>query len=98
MELKKTVDSSFLPYVIKPARYLGNEHNVIIKQPETGVLRIALCFPDLYEAGIRSLGFEQLYHALNAIPQVWAERVYAPASDGESLMRKIGRASCRERV
>ena len=88
MELKKTVDSSFLPYVNKPARYLGNEHNVIIKQPEAGVLRIALCFPDLYEAGIRSLGFEQLYHALNAIPQVWAERVYAPASDGESLMRR----------
>lgn len=88
MELRKTVDSSFLPYVNKPARYLGNEHNVIIKQPEAGILRVALCFPDLYEAGIRSLGFEQLYHAFNANPQVWAERVYAPGFDGESLMRK----------
>lgn len=88
MELKKTVDSLFLPYVNKPARYLGNEHHVIIKQPEAGIVRVALCFPDLYEAGIRNLGFEQLYHTFNAIPQVWAERVYAPGSDGESLMRK----------
>ena len=88
MELRKIVDGSFLPYVSKPARYLGNENNVILKQPAADLLQVALCYTNFYESGIRNLGFEQLYHAFNALPHVWAERVYAPGPDGESLMRK----------
>jgi len=88
MELKTRVEKEFLPFVTKPLRYLGNEYNIITKESRQIDLRIALCFPDLYESGIRSVSFEVLYHFLNSHAKIWAERFYAPWTDAESLMRE----------
>jgi radical SAM-linked protein len=88
MELKTRVDNEFLPFVTKPSRYLGNEFNAVSKDSQAVDLRIALCFPDMYEAGIRSVSFEVLYHYLNSHPKLWAERFYAPWIDAESLLRR----------
>lgn len=76
-----------LPSVSKPGRYIGSEWNAEKKDPE-GKLRIALCFPDIYEMGMSYLGFKILYHLLNSYPDVYCERVFAPWIDLEAILRE----------
>ncbi len=80
--------SSILKSVSKPGRYTGGEYGQIIKNKEDIKCRIAFCFPDTYEIGMSNLGVRLLYGALNSIPEVWCERVYAPWTDMEEQMRK----------
>lgn len=90
MELKQQLDSEFLPFVNKPARYIGHEYNEVIKDPLAINIRVALCFPDLYEAGIRNVSFELMYHLLNTREDTWAERCFAPDADAEACLRQKG--------
>lgn len=50
-----------LDKVEKPSRYIGNEHNIIIKDWNKVKLKVALAFPDLYEIGMSHLGFQIIY-------------------------------------
>ena len=77
-----------LPRVARPARYVGGELNSIRKPPEDAGVRIALAFPDVYEVGMSNLGLRILYHVLNSMQGVAAERVFAPASDMDAEMRR----------
>ena len=86
MELKSKIDNELLPFVNKPTRYLGNEYNTVLKDLHATDFRVALCFPDLYDLGIQNITYELLYHLLNAQPNIWAERVYAPGIDAEQVM------------
>lgn len=80
----------FLPFVRKPGRYSGNEFNVIRKEWGNAVLRIVLSFPDLYEIGMSHQGLQILYHLINSRDDLLAERVYAPDTDLEALLRDSG--------
>ena len=80
--------SSILKSVSKPGRYTGGEFGQIIKDKNDIKCRIAFCFPDTYEIGMSNLGVRLLYGALNSVPEVWCERVYAPWTDMEEQMRK----------
>lgn len=82
--------STILKSVSKPGRYTGGEFGQIIKDKSKIDLRIAFCFPDTYEIGMSNLGVRILYGALNELPEVWCERVYAPWTDMEEQMRKNG--------
>ncbi len=88
MELKSRIDTEFSPFVSKPVRYLGNEYNAVLKDANQVELRVALCFPDIYEWGIQNIGFESAYYWLNARQNIWAERIYAPWTDAEEVMRE----------
>ena len=79
-----------LPRVQKPARYSGGEYNQIIKDKEKIALRMALCFPDVYEIGMSNLGMRILYDTINSMEDVWCERVFAPWDDMEREMRENG--------
>jgi radical SAM family uncharacterized protein/radical SAM-linked protein len=83
--------NDLLAAVEKPSRYLGTEVHRVLKDPGTVQLRIALAFPDLYEIGTSHFGLQILYHLLNAMPAVAAERVFAPADDMEAQLRRLGR-------
>ncbi|MGC8845993.1 MAG: hypothetical protein ACP5QY_09100, partial [Candidatus Hydrogenedens sp.] len=89
MNIKKRTENQnvfeyeILPYVEHPSRYLGTEWNAIHKSKKEIQLRVALVFPDLYELGLGNLGLQILYSLLNSHPHIWAERVYAPATDLE---------------
>lgn len=72
--------------VAKPARYIGGEYGSIVK--EQAAVRIALAFPDVYEVGMSYLGYKILYHLLNKLEGVAAERCYAPWSDMEAALRQ----------
>lgn len=69
----------------KPSRYIGNEINMIRKEAD---VKVALCFPDTYEIGMSHIGLKILYSIINNIPDVSAERVFAPWVDYESYLRK----------
>ena len=76
-----------LPQVNKPARYVGGEYNAVIKNKAEVEVRVAFCFPDIYELGMSNLGVRILYGVMNAMPGVWCERVFAPWGDMEQAMR-----------
>jgi len=80
--------NSILPYVSKPARYLGGEFNALPKDWQSTNVRFALLFPDLYEIGMSHFGLQILYHLLNNEEQYLAERCFAPDKDAEKLHRQ----------
>ena len=86
LNLGRILSEELLPIVEKPSRYLGTEVNAIHKPGAD--LRLALCFPDLYDIGLGNLGLHILYAILNGIDGVWAERAYAPAKDMEAALRQ----------
>uniref|UniRef100_UPI004027B117 TIGR03960 family B12-binding radical SAM protein n=1 Tax=Candidatus Scatomorpha intestinigallinarum TaxID=2840923 RepID=UPI004027B117 len=79
-----------LPGVQKPARYTGGEYNEIIKDKADVKLRMAFCFPDVYEIGMSNLGMRILYGCINAEPDIWCERVFALWGDMAEQMRAAG--------
>jgi radical SAM family uncharacterized protein len=71
----------------KPYSYFGNELNSIHK-PLKGNIKIAFVYPDLYDIGMSSLGYKILYHMLNDLDDVVAERAFMPLEDMEEYLRK----------
>ena len=84
--MNKELAIDMLAAVKKPARYTGGEFGSIFK--EEAEVRIALAFPDVYEVGMSYLGFKILYHLVNKMEGIAAERAYAPWIDMEQLMRE----------
>ena len=82
--------SGILKTVSKPGRYTGGEFGQIIKDKSSVSVRFAFCFPDTYEIGMSNLGVRILYEALNRVPSVWCERVYAPWTDMDAKMKEYG--------
>ncbi len=85
---KLALTDDILMQVDKPARYLGNEYNVVYKERESVDIRFAMCFPDVYEIGMSYLGIQILYDLLNARDDVCCERVYSPWMDLDRIMRQ----------
>ncbi len=83
-----------LPFVNKPGRYLGLEHNSSTKSWQNTALRCALVFPDLYEIGMSHQGLQILYHILNGRENILAERCYCPDKDMERELREKGLPLC----
>jgi len=79
---------NILDKVRKPGRYLGNEWNARKKPAKPGSVKVALCFPDLYEVGMSHLGFRIIYSILNKREDVVCERVFSPGVDMEQELRK----------
>ncbi|MGN0377485.1 MAG: TIGR03960 family B12-binding radical SAM protein [Suilimivivens sp.] len=82
------LSDEILMQVEKPARYIGNEVNAVIKDKEDIKIRFAMCFPDVYEIGMSHLGIQIIYDMLNSFEDVWCERVYSPWVDLDAVMRK----------
>ena len=76
------------PSVQTPARYTGGEYNQIKKDLSQVRVRVAFCFPDIYEIGMSHLGMKILYHGLNKREDTWCERVYSPWSDLHKIMKE----------
>jgi radical SAM family uncharacterized protein/radical SAM-linked protein len=86
-DIEKKLINSVLNKVTKPGRYIGNEINLIHKEPNQVDVRFLFAFPELYEIGMSSQAIGILYHVLNQIDYVWAERVFAPWPDMENELR-----------
>ena len=83
---KLALSDEILLNIDKPARYIGNEVNSIMKNKNEVDIRFALCFPDVYEIGMSHLGIQILYDMFNADDKIWCERVYSPWPDLDKIM------------
>ena len=88
MNTKLALSDDILMKIEKPARYIGNEVNAVVKSKEDIAIRFAMCFPDVYEIGMSHLGIQILYDMLNSMDDVWCERVYSPWVDLDKIMRE----------
>jgi radical SAM-linked protein len=78
---RTTLAEDILPFVLKPARYLGLEQGAYRKPFSQSAVRMAVAFPDLYEIGFSNYGLKLLYSLVNQQPDYMCDRVYAPAPD-----------------
>ena len=85
--LKEKIEA-VLPLIQKPARYTGGELNSVVKEKDKVDIRFAFCFPDTYEIGMSHLGMKILYGLINSRENFWCERVFAPDTDMEAIMRE----------
>ncbi|MBP7213444.1 MAG: TIGR03960 family B12-binding radical SAM protein, partial [Anaerolineaceae bacterium] len=74
--------------VEKPGRYVGGEHNQIVKDWNSTDLKWCLVFPDIYDIGQANLGLAMLYQIINDQEDILAERSFAPWIDMEEQMRE----------
>ena len=85
---KLALSDDILLKIEKPARYIGNEVNSVMKRKEDIDVRFAFVFPDVYEIGMSHLGIQILYDMLNRRDDIWCERVYSPWTDLDKIMRE----------
>ena len=69
--------NNLLKRVEKPARYIGGENHIVMKDLDTVKARFAFAFPDLYEIGMSYMGLQILYNIMNKTEGVYCERVFA---------------------
>ncbi len=84
------LNDEILLKVDKPARYIGNEVNMVKKNPVDVDIRFAICFPDVYEIGMSHLGIQILYDMFNQREDVYCERVYSPWPDLHGILKEKG--------
>lgn len=88
MNTKLALSDEILLTVDKPARYIGNELNMVKKDPKQVDIRFAMCFPDVYEIGMSHLGMQILYYMFNQRTDVYCERVFSPWPDLHKIMKE----------
>lgn len=85
---KLALSDDILLKIEKPARYIGNEINSVMKNKNDIDVRFVMCFPDVYEIGMSHLGIQILYDMFNCFEDTWCERVYSPWPDLDAIMRE----------
>ena len=85
---KLALSDEILLSVSQPARYIGNEVNMVVKDPKDVEIRFAMCFPDVYDIGMSHLGIQILYDMFNRREDTYCERVYSPWTDLDKIMRE----------
>lgn len=85
---KLALPDEVLLTVEKPARYIGNEVNMVEKDLNKIDVRFCMCFPDVYEIGMSHLGIQILYDMFNQREDTYCERVYSPWPDLDQIMRE----------
>lgn len=88
--MRKIIESKLLPYVSKPARYMGGEYNAVQKTWQPDMVKVVLAFPDVYDIGMAHLGLQILYWRINECEDALCERTYMPWMDMYQLMIKEG--------
>lgn len=85
---KLALSDEILLSVQQPARYIGGEINMCVKDPKKVDIRFAMCFPDVYEIGMSHLGIQILYDMFNQREDIYCERIYSPWIDLDKIMRE----------
>lgn len=85
---KLALSDEILLSIQQPARYIGNEVNMVVKNPSRVDIRFAIAFPDVYEIGMSHLGIQILYSMFNNREDIYCERVYSPWTDLDPILRE----------
>ncbi|WP_333651733.1 TIGR03960 family B12-binding radical SAM protein [Lacrimispora sp.] len=85
---KLALSDEVLLKIQQPARYIGGEVNMAVKDLEKVDIRFAMCFPDVYEIGMSHLGMQILYDMFNRREDIYCERIFSPWTDLDQIMRE----------
>ena len=85
---KLALSDEILMSIDKPARYIGQEVNMAVKDIDKVDVRFAMCIPDVYEIAMSHLGIQILYDMFNKMDGVYCECVYSPWTDLDKIMRE----------
>ncbi|MDO5348861.1 MAG: TIGR03960 family B12-binding radical SAM protein [Lachnospiraceae bacterium] len=85
---KLALSDEILLSIQQPARYIGGEVNMVVKDPSKVDIRFCMCFPDVYDIGMSHLGIQIIYDMFNRRDDIYCERVYSPWADLDQIMRK----------
>lgn len=85
---KLALSDEILLSVQQPARYIGGEVNMVVKDPSWVDIRFCMSFPDVYEIGMSHLGIQILYDMFNRREDTYCERVYSPWTDLDKILRE----------
>ena len=88
-DVSQLLQQQLWPRVAQPGQYIGNEINALYRDVQAADVRVCLGFPDTYALGISHLGSQVLYHLLNQMPGVAADRTYSPQVDAQDLMAQM---------
>lgn len=88
MNLKARLDAEFFPFVIRPARYIGNEWGAVPARAESKAVRMAICVPEKYERAMGKPDLHALYRRLNASATIDCERVFLPDIDAVRILKE----------
>ena len=89
--MKKTDKMTAREFIYKlanPQVYTGKEINAVHKKPRKDSIDICLVFPDTYEIGMSHDGLKILYHLLNQIDNVIAERCFLPEKTSIEIFKE----------
>ncbi len=87
-DIRQKLEDEVLPFVRKPARYIGGEINASAR-PRAEV-KLLLSYPDVYEVGMSHLGLRLLYDIVNRLEWAGAERAFAAWGEMEALLKEKG--------
>lgn len=76
-----------LASVEKPARYIGQEWNMVQKDPASVQARFCMCFADIYDVAMAHLGSRIIYGLANQRSDTYCERAFSPWMDMEEQLR-----------
>lgn len=88
--LKDRVVRQILPRVQTPGQYIGGELNAVVKDHRRMEGKLCLAFPDTYAIGMSNHALQVLYQVMNRLDGWACERVFAPGTDMEQLLRGTG--------
>jgi len=88
--LKDLMVKRLLPQVQTPGQYVGGELNAVVKDHARVRGKLCLAFPDTYTIGMSHHGLQVLYAVMNRREDWACERVFAPWTDMEQLLRDSG--------
>ncbi|MFH1919056.1 MAG: TIGR03960 family B12-binding radical SAM protein [Planctomycetota bacterium] len=86
--LKDLIVTRLLPLVKTPGQYVGGELNAVVKDHRRVRGKLCLAFPDTYAIGMSHHGLQVLYAVMNRRADWACERVFAPGTDMEQLLRE----------
>ena len=83
---KLALSDEILLSVEKPSRYIGQEYNSYNKPFDPDLVRVAFCFPDVYDIATANLGMQIIYEQFNRRPDALCDRVYSPWVDLDRIL------------
>jgi len=79
--------SEFLNRIKNPQAYVGREINSCRREFKRSDINICLVFPDTYAIGMSHSGLKILYHLLNGLDGVHAERAFLPEPENITIFK-----------
>ena len=82
--------NEFLGLLKNPQAYIGGEINSCRREFNRNEINICLVFPDTYAIGMSHPGLKILYHLLNGMDGVHAQRAFLPDPENVPLFKEHG--------